>query len=179
MSSTATAPTSWQLTKIVALAMQTVESLRTDHGLILDSEADVLAALADEGVDLGTIIKALTRAALDSKAMGIAADQRIADLRQRRERFQRAETQYRATVQQVLEALALRKFTAEDFTLSLSAAQAKVIVTDETALSDDLVTVVTTRTPNKALIKSALEAGVEVEGAVLSNATSVLTVRSR
>lgn len=174
-----TAPTAYALERVVGDAMRTLETLRTEHGLVLDSEEDVLTALAEEGVDVGTIIKALTRAALDSKAMGAAADLRIADLKQRRERFARHEQTYRATVQQVLEALALKKFAAEDFSLSLSAGQSKVVIVDEAALPEMMMKVTITRAPDKAMIKGALDAGIEVAGASMSNGAAVLTVRSR
>jgi hypothetical protein len=190
------APSAYQLEKIVSLAQQTVESLRTEHGLVLDDDESLLAALADENVPVERIITLLVRAALDSKAMGVAADARLFDLRQRRERFQRAEAAYRKTVQDVLESLGLKKFVDPEFTLSLGAGQSKVIVTetDPRRLPDEWVTIVTTRTPDKARIKTALEerraeinaalehgeeAPPELEGAILSNGSAVLTVRTK
>jgi Siphovirus Gp157 len=190
------APSAYQLEKIVSLAQQTVESLRTEHGLVLDDDESLLAALAEENVPVERIITLLVRAALDSKAMGVAADARLFDLRQRRKRFQRAEAAYRKTVQDVLESLGLTKFSDPEFTLSLGAGQSKVIVTeiDPWRLPDEWVTVETTRTPDKARIKTALEArraeinaalergaGVppELEGAILSNGSAVLTVRTK
>jgi hypothetical protein len=66
-------------------------------------------------------------------------------------------------------------------TLSLAAGRPKVIIGDAAAdrLPDALVSTQIVRTPNKAAIRAALEAGDIVEGACLSNATPVLQVRSK
>jgi hypothetical protein len=169
----------FQLERVVSLAMQTLEMLRTTEGQIIETSDELLTALAEEGIPVERVLRLLIGATLDAKSLGIAADQRIADIRQRRERFQRHETTYRTLIQSVMDALGLKKFAAEEATLTLGVGQPKVMVTDPDALPDDVVTVVTTRTPDKAKIRAALLLGEEVAGAMLSNATTVLTVRSR
>lgn len=173
-----TAPTAYALQRVVGDAMRTLETLRSEHGQILDTDDELLAALAEESVPVAHILTLLVRSSLDDKAMGAALDQRVADMRQRRERFARAEQTKRAVIQAVLEAVGLKSVKEPEFTLSLSAGQAKVIITDEAAIPMDLWKVVTTSTPDKALIKAALAVG-EVPGASMSNGGSVLTVRSK
>jgi hypothetical protein len=187
-------PSAWTLQKVVSDAMRTLETLRTEHGVILDSGDDVLAALAEENVPVERLLRLLVARFLDDKSNGIAADLRIADLRQRRERFKRAEETMRAIAQQVMEAVGLKSAPLVEATLSLSAGNPKVIITDADKLPDNLVKIETIRTPDKAAIKTALddrralidaaraqgeEPPPELEGAELSNGGSVLTVRTR
>jgi len=178
MSDTRT-PSAFALERIVSAAMQTLESLRTTDGQVIETPDEVLTALAEEGIPVERVLKLLIGAVLDSKALGVAADARIADLRQRRERFARHEQTYRTLIQNVMDALGLKKFASEEATLSLGVGQPKVQIVDETALPDHLVTVVTTRVPNKTAIGVLLKEGHDVDGAWLSNGGSVLTIRSR
>lgn len=174
-------PSAYQLQTVVSLAMQTVETLRTEHGQVIDTDTELLDALAGEGVNVDDIIRRLARGALDAKANAAAAEARMEDLKARRDRFRRHEAQYRSTVQEVMQALELRSFKDAEFTLSLHDGRPKVIVIDEAALADEYVTIVTTRTPNKAAIMAALDVGdvAGVAGALKSNGGRTLTVKSR
>jgi hypothetical protein len=187
------APSAWQVQRVVSLARETVETLRTEHGQVFDDADSLLAALVEEGVGVDDIIRRLIGSALNDKANAAGAKQRIADLQARKERFERHEEAKRGTVLAIMEALGLPKFVDPEFSLSVSTGKSKVIITSEAALSDDLVTVTTIRTPDKAKIKDAIEewtaimaeledgdeGPAEVAGAILSNAPPVLTVRVR
>jgi hypothetical protein len=175
------APNAWQLERVISLAMSTIEELRTEHGQVFSQDDDetLLASLAEEGVDVNQIIRRLVRAGLDAKASAAAADQRIDDLTARRDRFRRQAEKYRETVKSVMQELGLRNFPDAEFSLSLSPGQPKVIVTDESKLSDQFVTVTVTRTPDKVMIKQALYDNGEVPGAILTNPGFVLTVRTK
>lgn len=191
---TTTAPTAYALTAIVSDAMRTLEMLRSEHGQVIDTDDELLAALAEENVPVKHLLTLLVRSSMDDKAMGEAMESRIADMRQRRERFARAEQTKRAVIQQVMEAVGLKSVREAEFTLSLSAGKPKVIVTNPELLPDHCVTITVTRTPDKAATKAAIEdrlavirlkheAGEEpppeLEGAMLSNATTVLRILSK
>jgi hypothetical protein len=180
------APSAWQVQRVVALARETLASLRDDHGQIIDTERDALAALVEEGVDVDTLLRRIIAAALDAKANTAAADDRIDDLKARRDRFRKQEQAYRALAQGTLDALGLTRFQTAEATLSVTQGRPKVIVTDEAKLPDELVTIEVVRTPNKAAILAALlgpngeyEFSEVISGAELSQAAPILTIRSK
>lgn len=181
----ATAPTAYALQKVVSAAMQTLEMLRTEHGQVIDTPDEVIAALSEEGVDVATILRRLARATLDAKANAAAAEARMEDLQARRDRFKRWEATYRGVILDVMEAILPRdkdgkmKFADPEFSLSVSAGQPRVIITDEATVPEAYVTVTETKAVNKTQIKYALQLGEDVPGASLSNGGSVLTVRSK
>jgi hypothetical protein len=170
-------PNAWQLERVIGLAMATIEALRTEHGQVFDDSETLLASLSEEGVDVDKILRRLASAAIQAKADAAAADAIMDDLKIRRDRFRRAEEIYRATITNAMEALGITKFPTPQFSLTVSAGKPKVLITDETLIPDDLVT--WTRTPNKAAVKQALETYGDVPGAVMSNSSSVLSIRTR
>lgn len=170
------APSAWQVQRVMTLARETVETLSTEHGQVFEDSDDVLTALVEEGVGVDDIIRRLIRSALDDKASAAAAKQRIADLKARQERFERHEEAKRATVLAIMDTLGLPKFSDPEFSLTVTAGRARVIVLDEWALPLALVEESIVRTPDKAAIKAALELG-DVAGAVLSQPMPTLTVR--
>jgi hypothetical protein len=191
-----TAPTAYGLQRVVSAAMQTLEMLRTEHGLVVETDDELLAALADEQVDIPRVLTLLLRGAAEAASLAEGAKARIADQRQRMERFARDQQSKRDLAQQVMEAVGLKSFKCAEATASLSVGPTKVIVTepDPKRLPDQWVTITVTRTPDKAAIRSAIEdrqalikimrergeePPPELEGAVLSNGGSVLTVRSK
>ena len=175
----ATAPSAWQLQRVIGLAQATVVSLCEDHGLIVETDDDVLVALSDEGVDVASVIRRLVQAALQAKADAAAAKQRIADLQARRDRFVRQEEAFRATVAAVMEALNLTSFRDVEFSLSLRPGQSKVQIIDAGLIPAALTEVTVLTTPDKALIRAALANGEDVPGAVMSNGSTILTVNTK
>lgn len=175
-----TAPSSYVLQQVVALAQQAIVAMEHDDGLVFDSEGTgLIEALADEGVDVATIIRRLVRASLQARADIVAAEHRIADLRARRDRFRKREEHYRVTVGAVMEALSVSKFIDPEFSLSLSAGRPKVHITDALQIPSDMVEVTVLTTPDKALIKAAFDRGEDVPGAMLSQAPPTLTLRTK
>lgn len=173
------APSAWRLQTVIAQAQATLATLRTEHGQIIETDAELIGAFADEGVGVDTVLRRLTQAALLAKANAATADTLIEDLIARRDRFRAHEETYRTTLLQAMEALGLRYWSCVQATLSLAAGQPKVTISDADRLPDALVATRIVRTPDKAAIRAALEAGDTVEGACLSNATPVLQVRSK
>jgi Siphovirus Gp157 len=172
------APSAWQIQKVMRLSRETVENLRVEHGQVFDDGDDMLAALTEEGVGVDDIIRRLVRSALDDKASAAGAKLRMTDLKARFERFERHEDAKRATVLSIMEALGLSRFVDPEFSLSVSPGKPGVIITSESELPEWAVVETVVRTPDKAAIKAALELG-DVAGAVLSQASPVLTVRSK
>jgi hypothetical protein len=87
--------------------------------------------------------------------------------------------QYKATLFAIMDAIGCHRLELPDCTISTRAGPPAVIVTDEAALPDRFIRVETTRRADKAAIATALKDGEVVDGAELSNAMPVLSVRSR
>lgn len=63
------------------------------------------------------------------------------------------------------------------FSFSVSKGRTKVVITDQNKLPFDMVEIVETVKPNAKLIKERLEAGEEIDGAILETGESYLTMR--
>ena len=173
----------YRMQQIMRVAEATVEWLRTEHGQVIDTIDEIIAALDAEGIDAPGVLRAMTRAALDAKAMKEAADTRLADLRERSERFGRQYDRWRAALADAMEIMPAdkdgkRKFVDPEFTLSLRPGEAKLVVTDVDALPDHCVRL--ERKPIMSAIKEWSMAGDPMPpGVELRNGAPVLTVRSR
>jgi len=172
-------PSAWQIQNAVALAQATTESLRSEHGQIIETSDELLTAFLEEGVDIPTLIRRMVRAALDAKSYSAAAAERMKDLRARKERFDRQEDAWRATVLAVMQAVELTKLSDAEFSLSISPGKPKLIITDPDELPAHLVEAVTTLVPLSADIKAALVAGEVIPGATLAAPQPFLTVKVR
>jgi hypothetical protein len=165
------APSSFAVERAMSAAMSLILSLGPDpeDELVLDSlegETDVL-----------DVVRRIIRSALEMESMAEAAKAREADLATRRARFEANAERARETVKQMLDALGVNRLQSEDFTVSLKLGPPKVIVTDPDALPAEFVR--TVRSPDKTAIKAALDAGRGVPGALTSNGSLVLAVRTR
>lgn len=172
-------PSAWRVQQIVSLARQTLDSLREIHGLVIEDEDEALAALAEEGVDVETVLSMLGRAALDAKADVEAANARLAALCGRRDRAARREEVLRETLLAALQAVGMQSHKDAEFTASWRHGKPKLLITDETRLPADLITEKITLEPDRQAIRAALDAGELIPGAQLSNGNSILTLRTK
>jgi hypothetical protein len=172
-------PNTYAIQRLVALARETLASLRDEHGQVIDSDAELLAALADEGVGIDTVLSHLGRAALDAAADVAAADARINALSARYDRHARRESALRAALLQAMGAVGLKSYKDAEFTAAVRYGQARVQITDPDALPAGLVTETVTRKPHRVAIRDALEAGKTIPGATLDNGPPVLTIRNK
>jgi len=179
MSTSTVGISGYTLQNIVSLAQATLETLRTEHGQVIETDTDIAGALAAEGVDVTAILERLVQASLDARANAAAADERIGDLTQRRDRFRRHEALCRATVLQVMQALELHTYRSAEFGLSLRPGTPRLVIIDPDALPAEYVQIKTVTAPDTTMIRAALQAGGTVTGATLSNGSPVLQVRSK
>jgi hypothetical protein len=157
-------------------AMSAAMSLIASLGDDAEDEAIRESALDGE-TDALEVARRLIRAALDLEAMAKAAKSRMDDLAARHDRFAARADSARETAKAMLDALGVNRLQSEDFTVSLKMGPPKVIVTDEQLLADEFMRV--KKTPDKPLIAAALDAGRDVIGAVKSNGSVVLQIRTR
>jgi hypothetical protein len=124
------------------------------------------------------VIDRLVAAAIHANDMAEIAHVRATELAERKARFKRRNEQLRGVVQDMLEALSLKRLERPGFTASIRAGTPRVVITDEAAvhMAGFIRTTVET---DRAAISAALKAGVEVAGATLSNAPDTLALRTR
>ena len=169
-------PSSYRLMKLVALAQDTLDRLREEDGLVVETEEEIRAALADEGVSVESIMSALGRAALDAKIYVELISQRMADLRARQDRAERRVEAIRASLLQAMQQLGFSVYGDPEFSASWRMGPPPIHVTDIDALPD--ICVRTVREPNKRAIRDMM-AVAPVPGVAVGNSQPVLTLRSK
>lgn len=169
--------------EVIALAQATLDRLREDDGLVLETEDELRGALADEGVTIDDVLSWLGRAALDARAYKEMIEQRMAALELRHARAEGHHETLRATLFQAMQALGLPSFRDAEFNASISSGKTKVFVTDIEALPTHCVHHKVVKTPDLGAIREAIAdsaaCGKELRGATLSNAQPILTIRTR
>lgn len=145
---------------------------------------DALASYDDEELTLDMIegetrlfelIDSIMAKRANDEAMAEALSSHVAALNERKARFKHRADIRKALVLKAMEHADLKKLERPAYTASIKRNPAKVIVSDEAALPDDMLRV--KKSPNLTAIKKALESGVTIAGATLSNGGQSLTVR--
>jgi hypothetical protein len=173
------APSAWAVAKAMSAAGSVRSKLMAIDPAYTDDN-DLLADTLDGETDALEVVRRLVRYSLEQRSLADAADARARDIKLRQARFEAREQATRAVATDMLDALGVHRVQAEDFTVSLKLAPPKVNVLEPEKLGDEFVRVTVTRSPDKPLILAALNAGREVEGAVLSNGGQpVLQVRTK
>lgn len=170
------APSAYQLEQAMAVLLSARERLLTEEPDLADDDK-LFQDMLDGETDALDVLRRVIRASIEAKALAQAAQARIDEIRERKERFMRRSDALRGMAFAAMDALGLRKMEEGDFTASLRPGQPAVVITDETRLPEAFVRV--KREPDKALISAALKAGQNVDGAELSNGMPTITVRTR
>jgi hypothetical protein len=173
------APSSWKIEQALSAWMATRSRLLADDADLAGDEGALSELLGSEVGDVREVVSRLLSAIRHSTAMSDGATEMIADLRARQERYRRRVEQFRATIFAILDVTGDRKMEFPHGTISVYPGRASVIITDEDALEERFVKTVTTRTPDKAAIMTALKDGEVIEGAVIGNGSATLTVRTK
>ena len=139
------------------------------------AEDDELRADTFEGLGLNDLLARLLGSAQDAKHFGAAIADRIGELRQRQDRFNRKQEAMRALMFRLLQSSGLPKVQLPEGTLSVSKGRDKVEITDETRLPKWALRVV--KSPDKTAIAEKLKAGKKVPGAEMKPGEPGLTVR--
>ena len=171
-----TAPSAFKIQQVLAIAHGTLARMEAD-GVVTTDEADLLAALHEDGADVDTLLLRLARAQDEAEKAAEALDDRIGDLTMRCRRALRQRTEYRAAIYGILDVLGLTKWKHAEFSVALSEGKPGVVITDEAALPDAFVRI--SCAPDKSALAEALRAGHVVEGAELRNSLPTLTIRTK
>lgn len=134
----------------------------------LDGETDVLALLDAE-------IAAMQA----DEALADAIRSQISDLTARRDRIDMRAEAHRKNLKLILSHAALAKAERPLATVSLRPGNLSVRIVDEAEIPSQLMREKITRSPDKAAIKTQIEAGETVPGAVMERGDDVLMMRIR
>lgn len=162
------------------LGMIVAEWQRVREGLLAafpDIDPETLADTVDGETQALDVVARLIRDAREDDALADALGAMQHDMAERKARLASRADKRRAAALDLMNAIGERKITRPDFTASVRAVPPKVIVMDETALPDALCKF--ERKPDRTAIKEALEQGETVTGAMLSNGTETLTIRTK
>jgi hypothetical protein len=152
-----------------------VENLRAAHPELWEDEDERLLADMLEGCTGYTdFMNRVARRIARAKKMVKLEGELIAELKARRDRYEKRYEGLRVLAFQAMQIAGQRKLELAQNTLSIKRGPPKVILTDEAALPAHCVNV--TITPNKLVIKDRILHGETVPGAELSNGEDQLVV---
>jgi Gp157 protein len=171
----ADAPSAFKLEKAMSALMETRERLLREYPEIAEDETLLTDMIEGEGGDAMDVLDRVVRASIEADSLAKAAKERKAEIGERQTRFERRRDHLRALAFSALEALDIKKLERPDFTASIRAGQASVVVFDEEALLPAFWRY--SQEPDKAKIRDAISKGFDVDGATLSNAAPSLAVR--
>lgn len=141
------------------------------------AEDDQLRADMLEGeTNLHAVFERLLGVEREANSLIGAVKERIDDLQARKARAERRKDAMRGLMLKLLQASGLPRASLTEATISISKGRDSVEITDEAALPKKFLKVVSS--PDKTLIKVALDAGKKVKGAALKAGEPTLSVRA-
>ncbi|QOZ68859.1 siphovirus Gp157 family protein [Bradyrhizobium arachidis] len=151
-----------------------IEKLARDYPEIAEDEV-LRADMLDADTSLVDVLTALIRLGEDARTLRDGTKQQQENLKARADRFGRRLEFTRALMLSILNAAALRKVELPEATVYLRNNPQQLIgEPDADALPDEFVKI--KRTADRAAIKAALQAGRELPGLQLSNASPSIMV---
>ncbi len=151
-----------------------LEKLRADFP---DADEQTLADTVDGLTNLTEMLGAVVRSQLDDQALASALRVRIAAMQERLSRLESGAAKKRSLVTSVMERAHVMKLMEADFTASLRATQAPLILTDEANIPSDYWRPQPPKLDRQGLIR-ALKAGHTILGATLGNGGLTISVRT-
>jgi hypothetical protein len=155
-----------------------VELRRRLLELYPDLDDQTLADTLEGATNLHEALAVLIRSALEDEMMAKALKERVSTMRSRLERFDKRAAEKRQLACETMDRAQIRKLAEPDFTASLRQTPASAEILDETILPLDFL-IPQPPKPDKRGILEALNAGLEIPGAVLCAPRSSLSVRSQ
>lgn len=151
-----------------------VDTLTKHYPEILEDES-LRLDMFEGSTDFNSILSYLVKQMRQAKADETSVQMLIEELAKKEMRHANKRKFFRALIQKVLEHGNIKKITLPEATVYTMSSPSKVLITDEVRLPQHLVRVV--YEPDKKAIKSELERGRDVPGAVLSNGETTVVIR--
>ena len=143
-----------------------------------NEDSETLRDTLEGMTNLTDMLAALIRSSLDDKALVTALKQRMADMKERCDRFETRAQKKRDLVWSTMERADIKKIAVADLTVGLRASQSNLVVTDETIIPEKFWVQQKPKLDTRMLC-SALIAGESLSGATLTNAPPTLSVRTK
>lgn len=156
-----------QFRELSALAENADEDMAV---AVRDTMGAIEAEFKDKALAVSHII-------LNFEADVSALDAEIDRLQERKRLVTNRQGQIKDYLRENMQAAEITKISCPLFTITLAKGRETVVVDDESALPDDLVTVKTDVKPDKAAIAAKLKAGNEVPGARLERSQSTIRIK--
>lgn len=156
-----------QFRELSALAENADEDMAV---AVRDTMGAIEAEFKDKALAVSHII-------LNFEADVSALDAEIDRLQERKRLVTNRQGQIKDYLRENMQAAEITKISCPLFTITLAKGRETVVVDDESALPDDLVTVKTDVKPDKAAIAAKLKAGDEVPGARLERSQSTIRIK--
>ncbi len=158
------------------LVRMEIEKFLADNPVLADDEM-LRADMLEGSTSLHEAAREMLHYVQDRQAMAAGIDLWIDTLKQRRDRLELGAEGGRHVLFSLMQSAGIRHLQLPEATLSIRNGSPKVIITDEAVLPETFVRI--KREPDKASIKAALQDGITVPGATLSNAEEYITVRTK
>lgn len=142
----------------------------------LQDDEDLRSDMLEGNTSLHDVLSRIVAIERDANSMVLAIGERAKELAVRKDRYARRKDAMRALLLRLLKAADLTKVSLPEATVSVGKGRAGVEIVDEAAVPPRFLKVV--KSPDKTLIKEALDAGKTVKGAVLREGQPTLTVRA-
>ena len=171
------APSGWRVEQAMS-AWQSARAriLAEDAALEID-EAALAVLLGDETGDVDSILARILRASIHAGDMAGIAKERSNAMAERGERYGQREASLRGAAMAIMEAMDRKKFELPDLTATIGKPRSSVEISDEAVIPEGYWK--TTRSIDKAALRSDIAAGVVVPGASLEAGLPSFSIRTR
>lgn len=143
----------------------------------LASDADLLAGMIEGETDFEAVLGRVTEAFLDAVAIKEAIASRMANLRERGDRYGRKAEVAKALAYGMMEAAGQTTVRLPDATLSIANGRNRLVVDDPDAIPQGYVKI--ERTPMRADIAAAIAGGDSIPGCHLEPGDKHLSIRTK
>jgi hypothetical protein len=165
------------LRREASILQQEIANLCLQYPELRDDEV-MRVDMLEGSTNLKELLTAINRGLEDAKALRDGTALRLAELTERKRRFERRADFLRDMILKILLWADLKKIELPEATLSLRAGAQKVIgEPDADKLPDEFVRII--REPLRAKIREAMLAGTTFEGCALSNAEPSLSIHTK
>jgi hypothetical protein len=159
-----------------SLAYQQLKAMLIENEGLAEDE-QTLADTLEGATDLQDLCILACRDVEQTDADIVALDLIIADKQARKRRFEDRRSRIRQAVAEAMLDAGLKRIVAADMTIFASVSKGGVRIVNDDLLPDGMT--VTTRRPDKAAIKAAIDAGQTVPGAERGNGTPTIRIATK
>ena len=170
-------PSGFRIENVMTAWLATRDSLLESDPSLEGDEAALAEILGPVQGDADDILARVLRAKVHAEAMAKAADEQADLIVARKRRYLAREEKMKTLAMTIMEVMGRKKVELADMTASIGKPRLGVHISDVEQVPDIYVEVVTERKPDKATIKSAIEAGHDVPGAELKNGAPFLMIK--